>query len=392
MAENDIKALKELASGGFREITLTAADISAAATTHASSHATGGSDPLTPANIGAAKDFTEIEVPNTGTSTTTLTTAQLPARVILFVDSDDAPTATINLPTPDARQSGLIASIKLQVETGAADTVLITVVHNAVNLLSSYSLAEDEGTIDFRWDGYRWVYDANWLLRSSTGRVLQLPSTSGTIALTESADTLFRVVGSSDATKKVAFEVDTLVDAATTRTLTVPNSSGTIALLGSILASNLSGAFVLAPTADASTTSTTPANVTGLSFTAVADRTYLIAACMQLDIAASGGGYVLAASTPAAFGPPTSSAAAGTFSATTSAAGVAAFHPSSTELRLLRATAAQTSGGLVGPNLSLAMLRCTAGGTVNFNWALVGASANASTLKAESRILVLPLI
>ena len=39
-----------------------------------------------------------------------------------------------------------------------------------------------------------------------------------------------RIVGGTDATKKLAFEVDTLVSTATTRTLTVPNSSGTIAL------------------------------------------------------------------------------------------------------------------------------------------------------------------
>jgi hypothetical protein len=47
----------------------------------------------------------------------------------------------------------------------------------------------------------------------------------------EPSDSAFRVVGSSDATKKVAFEVDTLVDTATTRTLTVPNASGTLPLL-----------------------------------------------------------------------------------------------------------------------------------------------------------------
>ena len=46
----------------------------------------------------------------------------------------------------------------------------------------------------------------------------------------EPSDSAFRVVGSSDATKKVAFEVDTLVSPATTRTLTVPDSNGTIAL------------------------------------------------------------------------------------------------------------------------------------------------------------------
>jgi hypothetical protein len=56
MAANDIKALKELASGGFREITLTPADIGAVAsddsrltdartpTAHASNHLPGGSD------------------------------------------------------------------------------------------------------------------------------------------------------------------------------------------------------------------------------------------------------------------------------------------------------------------------------------------------------------
>ena len=46
------------------------------------------------------------------------------------------------------------------------------------------------------------------------------------------SDSAFRVVGSSDATKKVAFEVDTLVDTATTRTLTVPNASGRIQVEG----------------------------------------------------------------------------------------------------------------------------------------------------------------
>ena len=42
----------------------------------------------------------------------------------------------------------------------------------------------------------------------------------------EPSDSAFRVVGSSDATKKVAFEVDG-IDTATTRTLTIANRSGT---------------------------------------------------------------------------------------------------------------------------------------------------------------------
>jgi hypothetical protein len=44
----------------------------------------------------------------------------------------------------------------------------------------------------------------------------------------EQADNVFRVVGSSDATKKVAFEVDGLTTA-TTRTVTVPDADATLA-------------------------------------------------------------------------------------------------------------------------------------------------------------------
>jgi len=45
------------------------------------------------------------------------------------------------------------------------------------------------------------------------------------------ADNVFYITGSVDATKKLAFEVDTNVGAGTTVTLTVPASSGTMALL-----------------------------------------------------------------------------------------------------------------------------------------------------------------
>jgi len=44
------------------------------------------------------------------------------------------------------------------------------------------------------------------------------------------ADSIFRIVGSSDATKKLAFEVDGFTTA-TTRTMTPPNASGTLALI-----------------------------------------------------------------------------------------------------------------------------------------------------------------
>jgi hypothetical protein len=115
--------------------------------------------------------------------TTTITTAQLPARGIAYAPEGES-TYTVNLPTPDIRQSGLTFSLKTEYEEGSG-TVFVTVVHAAVNLLTTYELDEDEGSIDFLWDGYAWTYDTAYRLRSFPSRVLQLPAASGTIARTE---------------------------------------------------------------------------------------------------------------------------------------------------------------------------------------------------------------
>jgi hypothetical protein len=123
----------------------------------------------------------DIELTHDGT--TTVTTAQLPARGIAYAPEGES-TYTVNLPTPDIRQSGLTFSLKTEYEEGTG-TVFVTVVHAAVNLLTSYELDEDEGSIDFVWDGYAWRYDAAYLLRSFPSRVLELPAASGTIARTE---------------------------------------------------------------------------------------------------------------------------------------------------------------------------------------------------------------
>jgi hypothetical protein len=122
----------------------------------------------------------DIELETDGT--TTITTAQLPARGIAYAPEGES-TYTVNLPTPDIRQSGLTFSLKTEYEEGTG-TVFVTVVHAAVNLLTTYELDEDEGSIDFVWDGYAWRYDTAYLLRSFPSRVLQLPAASGTIALT----------------------------------------------------------------------------------------------------------------------------------------------------------------------------------------------------------------
>lgn len=51
------------------------------------------------------------------------------------------------------------------------------------------------------------------------------------VSATEPADNVFRIIGSADATKKVALEVDGLTTG-TTRTVTVQDTNGTMALLG----------------------------------------------------------------------------------------------------------------------------------------------------------------
>jgi len=208
-----------------------------------------GNHTHTPASLGAAPAVTVIELtPSPGS--TTITTSQLPARGIAFIEGGGS--FTINLPTPDKRQSGLTFSIKVEHE-GASGDVFITVVHNASDLLTSYELDEDESSLDFLWDGYRWTYSsANWLY-SYPNRRLIIPPLSGTLGLSEPSDSTFRIVGSSDATKKVAFEVDGL-SAATTRTLTVPDASGTLALTSDFAAPPAIG-------------NTTPAAITGTTGT-----------------------------------------------------------------------------------------------------------------------------
>jgi hypothetical protein len=93
MAENDIVAFKELASGGFREVALTPADIAAASSTHASTHHTGGSDAIAPNNIGAESLFTASSITVSG-SPTTLSASRAQIVTITCFSA-----TTVNLPT-----------------------------------------------------------------------------------------------------------------------------------------------------------------------------------------------------------------------------------------------------------------------------------------------------
>jgi hypothetical protein len=147
----------------------------------------------TAANVGAAQAVTDIELTRDGT--TTITTAQLPARGIAF--SDGETTFTVNLPTPDIRQSGLTFSIKSEYEAESGPN-FITVVHDSVNLLTTYELDEAEGSIDFLWDGYAWTYSSAYRLRSFPDRVLQLPAGSGTLALTSNVTKTYATFTATD--------------------------------------------------------------------------------------------------------------------------------------------------------------------------------------------------
>ncbi len=97
------------------------------------------------------------------------------------------------------------------------------------------------------------------------------------------ADSAFRVTGSVDSTKRMAFEVDTNVATATTRTFTVPNANGTLPLLSLtqswsadqtfatsggklLIAGSSSGTTQLAATAVASGVATLQAGTGTLAF------------------------------------------------------------------------------------------------------------------------------
>jgi hypothetical protein len=187
----------------------------------------------TAANVGAAQAVTEIEVATFGTVTTTLTTAQLPARVILFLSSD-GPTAnvTINLPTPSIRQSGLTVAIKVDYEDGSEQSAFVTVV-GSTTLLSAYELGLGEGDLLFRWDGVAWV----WSRRAAAGAlyddvlsVSALSASDATLTLNNTTAPLYLAYDGITATRNIAF----------------PDASGTIALTSQLATGSTDNAVLRA--------------------------------------------------------------------------------------------------------------------------------------------------
>jgi hypothetical protein len=170
----------------------------------------------------------------------------------------------------------------------------------------------------------------------------------------------------------------------TTRTLTVPDANGTLALLSNFLGA-FKDAVVLAPSADMSvTSSTTLADITGMSWTAAANTSYLCACAWQVDCGA--GGFQMVLESPSVFAGGSSLPGYGfTVNGANTVAGLA--QGGASEVRAGNRGAAQT-----GPVFSIFGFRTdSTSGTAKFRFAQNGSNAAASVLKAQSRVLVIPM-
>lgn len=182
MAENDIVALKELASGGFLEVALAPSDIGAA---------------TSESTVAKAKALVDEFTGD-------------PALIYTSEGSNGWTTLT----DPASFRSAL----ELSTSGNAAGLY--------DNIAGQVGAVVNDFSFRINGDGVSADFDTSNLTAS---RAYGLPNANGTLGLSEPADNVFRVVGSADATKKVAFEVDGL-SSGTTRTLTVPDASGAIAL------------------------------------------------------------------------------------------------------------------------------------------------------------------
>ena len=136
-----------------------------------------------------------------------------------------ATTRTITIPDSTTTMAGL--GVISQTWTGSNDFVGITEVRDGSNYFMK-NIADTTKKVD-------WDLSA---ITTSTTRTITMPDADVTLGSgggggPEFADDVFRVTGSADASKKLAFEVDGFT-ASTTRTWTVPNTTTTMAGLGVI--------------------------------------------------------------------------------------------------------------------------------------------------------------
>jgi hypothetical protein len=200
------------------------------------------------------------------------------------------------------------------------------------------------------------------------------------------SDDAFLIFDNTDPTKAAKFDVGTNVAAGQTRTLSIPNSSGTIALLSNFLGA-FKDAVVLAPSADMSvTSSTTLAAISGMSFTAAATTTYAALCYWQVD--AGAGGFRMVLNVPSNFQGVATQAGYGINITGAGVTGsVSTIGADELNIQSVSRAAAQT-----GPVFSIFAFRTTAtSGTAEFRFSQNNSNATASVLKAESRVLIIPL-
>ena len=216
---------------------------------HASTHHTGGTDAIAPNNISAA--WALVSSSSSMSGNVSLSAGR--ARHITYTLLGGSYQVTLPL---TGNQAGDICRFTNgpSSSAGAVLTVLRgnafggTAIITTLAVGQTATLFNDDGSeVGWRLEAVdTHTHPASAISDSTTaGRALltgadaaaQRTSLGLGTAATANLDALpetLRIVGGTDATKKLAFEVDTLVDTATTRTLTVPNASGTIALTGQL--------------------------------------------------------------------------------------------------------------------------------------------------------------
>jgi hypothetical protein len=244
---------------------------------------------------------------------------------------------------------------------------------------SAYLVREPEGT---------------WLINRKPAGIYIRVATTGTRATDWTYagilpdvfnDANFLLYDNADSSKNLAFQLSG-ISASTTRTLTVPDASGTIALLSNFLGA-FKDAVVLAPSADMTKTSdVTLAAISGMSFTAAATTTYAALCYWQVD--AGTGGFRMVLNVPSNFQGGASQGGYGiNISGANVVSGVTTIGADGLNIQSVTRGAAQT-----GPVFSIFAFRTTAtSGTAEFRFSQNNSNATASVLKAESRVLIIPL-
>jgi hypothetical protein len=188
MAENDIVALKELASGGFLEVALAPADIAAAPASHTHAAADIASGVL---DFDRIQQVLEVESDGTsGTPTevdlsTNIVGGNLHALVVLL-GADSEAYSKVVLPALGAAATGKVTVRVNEFEDASDDFVQIVLDDDtAIFPASSYAELDPDEELTFRWNNGRWDLDLRPNPAATAAVSIFKPSASGTLALTQ---------------------------------------------------------------------------------------------------------------------------------------------------------------------------------------------------------------